>query len=389
MANVEKRGKNSFRLNVIIGYDSDGIPIRERKTVKAKNKTEAKLMLSEFETEINQGKYVKTSTITLSKFFLDWKEKYANDALTPDTLQNYVDILKNRILPIYGHMKLSDIQTIHVINFMNDLKKDGKRLDGKDGSLSASTMANCFRAFDNIMSRATEWKLIKENPAAAVKQPKVKMKKTEVYSADEINVLLLLLEKYPFHWRVLVLLAISTGAREGEIAGLEWKHINFEKGTVLIEQSITDATGVGVKVKPTKNGRSRVVSLPLPLLQMLKKLKFQRTNEKLLIGDRWEWKDHFFIFANEFGKPIRPDSISQWWRRFIKKNKIKKIRFHDLRHTSATLLINEGVHAKVISERLGHADISTTMNIYGHVLSEADQAAASHFDTFFQKQSGK
>jgi integrase len=389
MANVEKRGKNSFRLNVITGYDSDGIPIRERKTVKAKNKTEAKLMLSEFETEINQGKYIKTSTITLSKFFEDWKEKYANDALTPDTLQNYVDILKNRILPIYGHMKLSDIQTIHVINFMNDLKKDGKRLDGKEGSLSESTMANCFRAFDNIMSRAAEWKLIKENPAAAVKQPKVKMKKTEVYSADEINVLLLLLEKYPFHWRVLVLLAISTGAREGEIAGLEWKHINFEKGTVLIEQSITDATGVGVKVKATKNGRSRIVSLPLPLLQMLKKLKFQRTNERLLIGDRWEWKEHFFIFANEFGKPIRPDSISQWWSRFIKKNKIKKIRFHDLRHTSATLLINEGVHAKVISERLGHADISTTMNIYGHVLSEADQAAASHFDTFFQKQSGK
>lgn len=391
MANIEKRGKNSFRLNVIIGYDSNGVPIRERKTVKAKNKTEAKLILAEFETEINQGKYVKTTTITLNKFFDDWLEKYANDPnnLSPDTKQNYVNIFENRILPIYGHMKLSEIQTIHIINFINDLKKDGKRLDGKKGSLSESSIANCFRAFDNILSRAAEWKLIKENPAATVKQPKVKMKKTDVYSSEEIINLLSLLEKYPFHWRILVLLAITTGAREGEIAGLEWKHIDFERGTIFIEQSITDATGLGVKVKATKNGRSRVVSLPMSLLQKLKKLKFQRTNEKLLIGDRWEWKDNFFIFSNEFGKPIRPDSISQWWRRFIKKNKIKKIRFHDLRHSSATLLINEGVHAKVISERLGHADISTTMNIYGHVLSEADQAAASHFETIFQKQWGK
>ncbi|MCL6573905.1 MAG: site-specific integrase [Bacillus sp. (in: Bacteria)] len=385
MGNIEQRGKNSFRLSVVIGYDSNGIPLRERKTVKAKNKTEAKLILSAFETEINQGKYLRVSQITLLKFFDDWLEKYARAALTPDTQTNYVYILKSRILPVYGHMKLSDIQTIHVVNFMNDLKKDGRRMDGKEGSLSSSTIANCYRAFDNILSRATEWKLIKENPASSVKHPKVKMKKSEVYSKEDITELLSLLEKYPFHWRVLVLLAISTGAREGEIAALEWKHIDFEKSTVLIEQSITDATGEGVKVKSTKNEKYRVVSLPGPLLQMLRKLKFQRTNEKSQIDDRWEWEYNFFIFSNEFGKPIRPDSISQWWRRLIKKSKIKKIRFHDLRHTSATLLINEGVHAKVISERLGHADISTTMNIYGHVLSEADQAAASHFDSFFKK----
>ncbi|URM35010.1 site-specific integrase [Cytobacillus firmus] len=99
-----------------------------------------------------------------------------------------------------------------------------------------------------------------------------------------------------------------------------------------------------------------------------------------------KWPDHFFIFGNEFGKPIRPDSIGQWWRRFTQKHDFKHIRFHDLRHTSATLLISEGVHAKVISERLGHADISTTMNIYGHVLEEADKTAASHFDKFFEKK---
>ncbi|MDF2791270.1 MAG: hypothetical protein K0S80_4372, partial [Neobacillus sp.] len=211
-------------------------------------------------------------------------------------------------------------------------------------------------------------------------------KKSDVYSKEEISEVMTHLEKKPFHWQVLILLALSAGAREGEIAALEFKHINFEKSVVHIEQSLTEVVGEGVKLKSTKNDRYRFVSIPAPLLAMLKKLKVQRTHERLLAGDKNEWPNHFFIFANEFGKPIRPDSISQWWSRFIKKNKLKQIRFHDLRHTSASLLINEGVHAKVISERLGHADISTTMNIYGHVLAEADQAAANHFDTFFEKK---
>jgi len=391
MASIEKRGKNSYRLTIVIGYDAKGNPIRERKNVKAKNPTEAKKLLTLFEAEILNGQYMQVEEkMTLSVFYQDeWIEKYANENLTPDTRQNYINIINKRILPTYGHMKLADIKPMHIVNFVNDLKKSGKRLDGKEGPLSASSISNCYRAFNNLLSRAAEWKLIKENPAKSIKTPKVKPKKSDVYSKDELSELLLYLEEKPYHWKVLILLAISTGAREGEIAALEWKHIDFEKSTVYIEQSLTEVVGEGVKLKSTKNERCRSVSLPSSLLGMLKKLKVQRTHEKLLVGDMKEWPNHFFIFANEFGKPIRPDSISQWWSRFIEKHKLKKIRFHDLRHTSATLLINEGVHAKVISERLGHADISTTMNIYGHVLAEADQTAASHFDTFFGKKASE
>ncbi|MBM4762750.1 tyrosine-type recombinase/integrase [Bacillus sp. B15-48] len=390
MASIEKRGKNSYRLSVVIGYESDGTPIRERKTVKAKNPTEARKLLTLFEAEILQGQYVQIEEkMTLSRFFeKEWLEKYANDSnnLTPDTRQNYINIMEKRVLPKYGHMKLADLKTIHIVNFMNDLKKDGKRLDGKEGSLSPSTIANCYRAFNNVLSRAAEWKLIKENPAVGVKPPKVRIKKSDVYSDEEVSKLLSCLEEKPFHWKVLILLAIATGAREGEIAALEWKHIDFEKGTIDIEQSLTEVVGEGVRLKTTKNERNRKVSIPDHVVAMLKKLKIQRSHEKLLVGDMNQWPNHFFIFANEFGKPIRPDSISQWWKRFTTKYKLRHIRFHELRHTSATFLINAGVHPKVIQERLGHADISTTMNVYGHVLYEADQAAANHFDSFFSKK---
>src|SRR5690606_36329001 len=144
--------------------------------------------------------------------------------------------------------------------------------------------------------------------------------------------------------------------------------------------------GEGVKLKETKNGRERTVSIPKDMVDMLEKLELERKKEKLAAGDLQEWEDHFFIFGSETNRPIRPDSIYQWWRRFTTKNKLKHIRFHELRHTSATLLINEGVHAKVISERLGHGDIGTTMNIYGHVLREADKTAAQHFDNLFESK---
>lgn len=386
MANIEKRGKNRFRLSVVIGYDSNGNAIRERKTVQAKTLKEARVKLAEFELEVLGGNYIRPDTTTLNQFYLDWLEKYAEGSLSPDTLRDYVLIFETRILPKYGHMKLSDIKTMHIVNFINDLNKPGARLDGKPGPLSSSRINNCYKAFNNLLARATEWKLIKENPADPVNTPKVRNKKSEVYTKEEIQTIFEKLEKVDFRWQVLVSLAFVTGAREGELAALEDIHMNFEKGSIYIEQAITEVKGKGVVVKSTKNERQRHISVPEQIMNMIKKLIHIRKQEKFKVGSQWQWEDHLFLFGNEFGKPLRPDSISQWWKRFTTRHKIKHIRFHSLRHTSATHLINEGVHAKIIQERLGHTKLDTTMSIYGHVMEEADQKSATHFDTFFDKK---
>jgi len=387
MASVEDRKNGSYRLTVILGYDEKGVPIRERKTVKAKNKTEAKKMLTIFEAEILKGKYIKVNKLaTLRDFYKDWLEKYAQEEYSPKTLQNYINDLNTRVLPVLGHMKLAEIEPIHVVNFMNKIKKDGQRLDGKPGKLASSTIRNIFNALNSVLSCAVEWRYISENPATPAKPKKPTHKKSEVYTKQEVDHLIEILAGCEFRWMTLILLALSTGAREGEIAALEFKHIDFDNCKIKIEQSITPVKGKGLKVKSTKNGKERTVSVPKPLIEMLDKLHTERKKEKLKAGDKKVWEDHFFVFANEFGKPLRPDSIYQWWSRLTTKYKMKHIRFHELRHTSATLLINEGVHAKVISERLGHGDISTTMNIYGHVLQEADETAANHFDSLFKKK---
>ena len=134
-------------------------------------------------------------------FYKEWLEKYANDSLSPDTKQNYINILNKRILPLYGHMKLTDIKSHpHYHQFYERLKKDGRRLDGKEGSLSNSSIANCYREFNNVLSRATKWKHIKENSAKGIKPPTVKSKRSDVYSKDELNILFDKLESYPLHW---------------------------------------------------------------------------------------------------------------------------------------------------------------------------------------------
>jgi integrase len=385
MSYPEPRGKGKYRLNVTIGTDDKGYPIRERKTVKAKNITEAKKLLAEFEAEVNSGHYLKPTDITLKQFHPKWKE-YIEGTQTPSTRASNEQIMDNRIMPKYGHMKLSVLKPMHIFNFVNDLKKDGRRLDGKKGKLSASTVRNCYKTFHSILQCAVDLGIIKENPADGVKPPKLGKSKTDVYSKEETSKMIEQLDNVDFKWNLLILLAFTVGAREGEIAALEWKHIDTKNNTIRIEQSLSDEFGLSLK-DTTKTDRDRMVKMPTALSTLFDQYHKQKTIDKNIIPyDFGDGKEHLFIFSNLVGKPIRPDSISQWWRRFTKKYKLRHIRFHDLRHTSATFLINENVQSKIISGRLGHSNIQTTMNVYGHFLEEADEGAVEYFDDFLQKK---
>ncbi|MFC2948580.1 site-specific integrase [Virgibacillus sediminis] len=391
MSHVERRGKNSFRLVVTIGYNEKGTPIRERKTVKAKNQTEAKKMLTMFESEILTGKYIKTENITLQRLYKEWLENVTEDDLAPRTKQEYINILNKRILPLYGHMKLEHIKPIHVLNFVNSLKKDGARLDGKKGPLSSSSINNCYKAFNSILSFAKTMKWISDNPAEDIAIPTVRHEETEIYSVKELLTFVEHLQTLPFRWQVIVALALSSSARQGEIAALEEKHVDFDRGGIHINQALTVKKEIGVTLKETKNKRKRFVSLPEELMVLLKKIIHIRKQEDFKAGEYREWPGHLFLFTNEFGKPIRPDSISQWWGRFMdsgefKELGLKRIRFHDLRHTSLTYLSSKGLRSKAVQNRAGHSRITTTFDIYGHGIDDDDQLAAAYIGEMFKKE---
>ncbi|NJP37886.1 tyrosine-type recombinase/integrase [Alkalicoccus luteus] len=385
MAYIEKRGKNKYRMNVIIGYTDDGKKIMERKTVNVRNATEAKKALSVFEAEVLGGNYIRPENITLKSFYPEWLEKYAKEKYAPDSLRDAVMHLNKRILPKYGNMKLTDIKPIHVVNLMEEMKKPGVRMDGKDGSLSISSIRNVHKAFTSIMRCAEEWGLIKENPVSAVKPPPSKRARTNVnYSPETIRQLIEGIKTEPLEKQVLFWIAFVTSAREGEIAALEERHLLKEEGAIRFEQSLTEVKGKGVQVKGIKNHLEGVAAIPLELMNMIERLLREKRKHKMMMRNRWEYPETIFLFSDLTGRPIRPDSISQWWSRFIKRKGIEKVRFHDLRHISITYLIEKNVPMKSISDRARHSNIGTTMNIYGHKIVEVDRAAADQFNHFFE-----
>ena len=387
MGYVQKISKNKFKLIADLGYRGNR-RIRKTKNVEAKSEKEAMRLLILFEEEMKQNKDVYFSdieSITLNHLFPRWKDNYAKQHYSARSFHDNCTHLEKRILPIFGDIKLKDIKKVDVVFFVGDLQKKKRRLDGKESELAPSTVHNIYKAFASIMNVAVEWNLIEESPCKNIKLPKLKYEEGKAYSEEQVKLLFERLNnRETAEKRLLVELAVVSAARQGELVAIEEKHLNVENNTLLIEQALVNLTGDGIIVKETKGKRKRVVTIPSNIMNDLVTLAAVKKYQLEEAGDERVWEGHTFLFSNDFGKPYRPDSISQWWDRFMKKNPdLPRIRFHDLRHTSATLLIHAGEHPKVIQSRLGHSNITTTMNTYGHLLQETDQRASSHFDKLF------
>jgi integrase len=383
MASMQKRGKDSWLLVVHLGYDQHGKKIRKTKTIKTSSKREAEKELAKFCTEVETGAYISPEKMLLSAFVDEWEKTYAQGHLEANTLKTYRFALKNHILPHLGSIRLNQITTIQINSFLQQLD----RKDGKEGDLSANSRLYIYNVLNNIFGRAVAWNLLKESPMKGVIRPKLAKKKADIYDEKDLRSLLQALDKEPLHWKILIQFALETGLRRGELLALTWNHIDFDQQTVTVSGSLIYDNGT--VIKETKNVSSnRKVSLRNEFVTILKNFYQETQERKALLGDRWEEKEHFYIFPNwETGKALYPSTPTYWFRKFIERHDLKPLRLHDLRHLHATWLILNGVPLKVVSERLGHSKISTTSDIYGHVLPSADQAAAETLNSMFASAS--
>ncbi|AST93049.1 site-specific integrase [Sutcliffiella cohnii] len=398
MASFQQRGKNSFLLTVEAGYNSKGKRLRRTRTIKIEDesllKTKKKLKdylndeLLKFKMEVEAGAYIAPEKMTLEKFITEWEKKYADKELSETTLSSYLSQIKNHIIPNIGHLRIDKITPIHIIHLLDNME----RVDGKNEPISVRSKQGTYLAIRNILQRAVEWKIIKNNPVADVKKPKENNmvdKEINVYDEDEVEALFKAAQNQPFHWRIFLTLALAAGLRRSELLGLEWSKIDFNNNSINITQVVVKGR-IGATIKSPKSRKSkRVVSLPPSVMEELKAYHLHWKKEKLQLGEIWTEKEHEWLFCNQNGTHFYPTTPTTWWRRFISNAGVRFIRLHDLRHTSATLLINQGVHAKIISERLGHADIRITMDTYGHALQKADQEAANKLDSIFMKREAK
>lgn len=369
---IEKRGENSWRLNVSMGIGANGKYKRKRKTVKAKNKTEATRLLNDFIYELDNGKYVAPSKIMFVDYVEVWK-RYAQKKLSPKTIETYDYVLKGRIIPSLAHRKMEDITSYHLTDFLHSLESDG---------LSTSTIQKHYNVLSNIFKFATKHRTIKNNPMERVDKPSVTYKKGEVYTPSEVEHLFQLLDgEENKQMALIVKLALKTGMRKGEILALQWDDVDFSTNRIQINHSLSYTKEQGYQLTaPKTEGSIRKVAIPEILHNELKKHIFKKKTERMEASELWEGGEYYFVFSSVFGKPFYPNVPNRWWTRFFNRiNKqleadneppLKKIRFHDLRHTFATDLISKGGNINKISKYLGHASITTTVDTYGHLLED-------------------
>lgn len=254
------------------------------------------------------------------------------------------------------------------------LDKVFRPAEGKD-TLAVSTILHHHRLISSMLSTAVKWQLIFSNPCSRVVLPKNKRKEAVYLDEEQAAQLLQALENESLQHQVIVKLLLYTGMRRGELCGLEWKDIDFERAVISVRRSSLYLSGKGVFEDETKNETSeRCMKVSDDVIAMLRIWRAEQAKERLRLGDQWQNSDRLFTAWN--GAPIRPDVITAWFHKFVTKNGLPPIHVHSLRHTNATLLIAAGTNLTTVAARLGHANTTTTSKIYAHAIKSADQAAA-------------
>ena len=365
---LRKRSKNYI---VYLEYFDKETNKRKQKNMGSYPlKRDANKRLNEVKEEIYKEELLLPNEIILQEFLLDFLEKYKMN-LSITTYNCYMRICKKYIIPLLGDIKLCDIRPIHIQNYVDDL------LD----LLTPQTIKVHLNILNLALKRAYRLKLIKENVVQFVEVPKNKKYKNEIYNAEDMKKLL---EKSrETSLELPIILASGLGLRISEILGLTWNNIDFNDFTITIDKITVRDKGQVILKEPKTESSIRTISAPKEIILMLKQLKKDRLAAKL----RGEKSHRELIFYDKNLNPIAQDVLSKKFRYFLQENNLKHIRFHDLRHSHVTMLIDAKVPIKVISERVGHSNVNTTLNIYSHALREMDQEASDKIsDTLFNNE---
>lgn len=388
MATFRQKGKNTYQLRASLGKGSNNKYIYKYKTYRVTEKLTPKQLEAhlqneayKFEQDALSQKHFTNAKYNFEDFVEHWKANWLEKEVSENTIVLKLSFLNNHVIPVLGHLRMDKITTMMLFDLMNHLT----RKDNQKGELSVSSKQEVHKVLVNIFDSATSWNIIRNNPMTGVKAPTQKKKAENglnVFDENEIRHLLETLQNELEHWEVFVTLALAAGMRRSELIGLEWKHVDLDNSLIDIQQIISKSRE-GIELKGPKYNSKRVIAIPTSVVEILKRYKLNSKKESKKILHMWNEKEHNWVFCNIHGKHFHPDTPTKWWKRFLERKKIRHICLHDLRHTSATLLIAKNVHAKVISERLGHKDISTTMNIYGHTLPSVDRKASEKINDIF------
>ena len=317
--------------------------------------------------EILSNTYVPLSTMTLDKYLKNWFDRYKN-TLQPSTIQGYWNNINLHILPSIGYIQLSKLDRVKITDFCYNLEKEG---------FSPRTIKYVFSILRKALNEAVYDGLLVKNPCLGAKRPLEEKYHAAVYDDAQVKVLAQGLKGTPIETEVL--LALFLGLRRGEVLGLRFGDCDFDKNRIHICQQVTtvksdygNGSTYGIKKLKTKSS-NRIITVPGFVMESILNRQMQINSQKSFYGQKYE--DNDLVSCNANGTPRSPEALYRQFKRLINRLGLPDVRFHDLRHTYASLLLENDTALKVISETLGHSTISTTANIYVDILTKRDKPA--------------
>ncbi len=372
MANIRKRG-NSYQIRVGVGYKPDGTQISRSMTwTPAQGMSERQI-----EKELNRQAVIfeeecrSRSAGGMVKFEIfaeEWFSEYAKSNLRNTTF-NFLYHQRLRVYRAIGDTSMEKITVRQLQEFINSLSKDGaNEVNGKP--LSPKTVRHVLSLVSDIFAYAVRMGIVRENPCVRVVLPKLVRKEKKIYTVEETVRLMELLRKEPVKYRAFFFLLIYSGCRRGELLGLEWRDVDFANCLISIRRTSCYTPDRGTYTDTTKTEQSkRTLKLPQEVMDILCELREFQLRQADIFGDKWVESGR--LFTKETGEPQHPNTSYHWLEKFCARNGLPFYGLHSFRHLFASLLVGNGVDIVTVSGVLGHSAVSTTSNIYCHMLEDA------------------
>jgi len=378
---IRQRTKGSWEITIDTGRDpATGKRLRHFESMNG-TKKDAQRRLAELQVSVDQGTYIKQPRrLTVAIWLLKWLDGYAASNLAPKTGESYKHELNNYIIPHLGEVRLSELRTHHIQDYVAWALSEGRRLT--TGGLAHRTVQYHYRILSKALDDAIRMGLIAVNPCKGIKAPKPPRTDIPAIGPDDLFKLLNAIRQssYYLYYHTLIL----TGLRRSELLALKWKDLDLELASIYVSHSLYRLDDGTTIIKEPKTPRSRrPVDLPLSLVTLLRQHRIDQEVQRLMLGKSLTEDD--FVFSHVDGSPLNPNTVTHTFAKVAVRAGLSHLRLHDLRHIHATMLLKAGVHPRIVQERLGHSSIATTLDIYSHTVPGLQKAAAERLDALLPK----
>ena len=370
-------GPRGISYLVRVEFPPDPVTGKRRQRSKAfKTKREAEKHLAVWLVEIERGTAIDGAKMTVGQYLLHWLETSVKHTVRRSTYLSYEHLIRNHLIPALGAVSLQKLQPVQVQAFYSE-KLNAGRSDGKGGGLSPRTVRYLHTVLRKALQQAMKWGMVARNVCDATDPPRAVRPHVKIWTPEEARQFLQAAaeDTYAVAW----LVALTTGLRRGELLAIRWQDVDLTKGLLHVRQSLNAVGGERYFEQPKTAAGRRVVALSSETVAALRIHRVRQNAQRLRCGSAW--RDHDLIFTVPDGGPVWPDDLTHRFNVLVKAAGAPRIRLHDLRHTHATMLLKEGVHLKIVSERLGHGGIQITADVDSHVTPDMQRQAADSVDS--------